>query len=195
LTIFLDDISLFKKIQTGNKESFDILFKKYYTPLCRYAVQFVKDNSIAEELVQDVFIYLWNQREEINISKSIINYLYASTRYRAYTHFRKETNRKENEKIFSERIENDESAGNDENDFYEIAILINKAIEELPDKCREIFVLSREKNLTYKQISEELNISVKTVENQMGIAFKKLRSSLSEKLKGKGFRMAMILMC
>ena len=104
MTIFLDDISLFKKIQTGNKESFDILFKKYYTPLCRYAVQFVKDNSIAEELVQDVFIYLWNQREEINISKSIINYLYASTRYRAYTHFRKETNRKENEKIFSERI-------------------------------------------------------------------------------------------
>jgi DNA-directed RNA polymerase specialized sigma24 family protein len=107
LTIFLDDISLLKKIQTGSKESFDILFKKYYTPLCRYAVQFVKDNSIAEE-----------------------------------------------------------STVSDEKYFYEIAIAINKAIVELPNKCREIFVLSREKNLTYKQISEELNISIKAVENQ-----------------------------
>jgi len=194
LTHFLDDIPLFKKIQTGNKESFDILFKKYFTPLCRYTVQFVKDYSIAEELVQDVFISLWNQREEIKISKSIASYLFTSARYRSYTHFRKETSRKENEKIFCEGLENDESAVNDEKDFYEIAVVINKAIEELPDKCKEIFVLSREKNLTYKQISEELNISVKTVENQMGIAFKKLRSSLSEKLKGEGFRMAMILL-
>ena len=194
MTHFLDDISLFEKIQTGNKESFDILFKKYFTPLCRYTVQFVKDYSIAEELVQDVFIYFWNQREEIKISKSIASYLFTSARYRSYTHFRNETSRKENEKIFCEGLENDESAVNDEKDFYEIAVVINKAIEELPDKCKEIFVLSREKNLTYKQISEELNISVKTVENQMGIAFKKLRSSLSEKLKGEGFRMSMILL-
>lgn len=194
MTHFLDDISLFEKIQTGNKESFDVLFKKYFTPLCRYTVQFVNDFSIAEELVQDVFISFWNQREEIKISNSIASYLFTSVRYRSYTHFKKETSRKENEKIFCEGLENDESAENDDNDFYEIAVVINKAIEELPDKCREIFVLSRQKKLTYKQISEELNISVKTVENQMGIAFKKLRSSLSEKLKGEGFRMAMIVL-
>ena len=190
----IDDISLFKQIQSNNKSAFDILFRKYYTPLCRYAVQILRDPDESEETVQDIFVNLWTHRAQLNITKSLASYLFTSVRYRAFTFYRKESARKEHEKAFADGLDQTDIIISDEPDHYDVSIILNEAIEKLPDKCREIFTMSREQHLTYKQIAEQLDISIKTVETQMGIAFKKLRKELSSKLNREKLSLVLLVL-
>ena len=171
------DKILFLQIGQGNKSAFDTLFEKYYTRLCRFAYSFTKSVELAEEAVQNTFVKLWLQRNSIEITTSVVSYLFTAVRNHALNELKKITVRRSYESEYAENKTVEYLVGQNikEGKFRNS---VNKAVERLPEKCREIFQLSRNDGLTYDEIAEYLKISKKTVENQMGIAFKKLREIL-----------------
>ncbi len=177
MTQLLDNF--YNALQNNNHKVFDQLFMDYYVNLCRFAYTYLKDREASEEIVQEIFISLWEYRESININTSIRAYLYTSVKNRSLNYLRNEKTRIGHENEFaSEQV----SKVNELINFCEheeLHTLINDSINDLPKQCRNIFNLSRNEGLTYNDIAHQLNLSPKTVENQMGIALKKLRSKLA----------------
>ena len=132
--------------------------------------------DLSRSLVQEVFVDLWTKRERITLKYSIKSYLYNAVRNRSVDYLRAA---KKSVKLsaVSDQLQ---TSFTDPVEEAELADQINKSINELPEKCKEVFVLCRIEGLKYSQIAEKLNISVKTVEMQMGIALKKLRDKLSD---------------
>lgn len=168
-----------QELQRGNKQLFNQLFTDYYVNLCRFAYTYVKDNDISEEIVQEVFIALWEQRAAFSINTSVRSFLYTSVKNRSLNHIRNSKTRIRHEDEFAKEQDSKVSHIINFCEQEELSHLIDTAISELPDQCRTIFEMSRNQNLTHSQIAQQLNISQKTVENQMGIALKKLRTKLS----------------
>jgi RNA polymerase sigma-70 factor (ECF subfamily) len=164
-----------------DKKKFDQIFKENYADLCKFTYTFIQDKSITEDVVQEIFVKFWNKRKSIHHLSNIKSYLLTSAKYASIDYLRKNINSKyiniedaqhELEPIESEFLKHD---------IDEIKQEINNAIDQLPAKCRAIFLLSREAKLTYSEISEELDISRKTVENQISIAIKKIRDQMKTK--------------
>ena len=173
----ITDPDIFRRIREGDEAAFSTLFDAYYTPLCFFANQYMKDMDRSRSLVQQVFVDFWIKREKTAPVRSVKSYLYQSVKNRCIDWLRKA---KKSEEI-SERIENQSQMPfRDLVAEAEINGHINASINQLPEKCREIFLLCRFEGLKYGEIAEKLGISVKTVEMQMGIALKKLRDSLSD---------------
>lgn len=162
------------------KDGFERLFKAKYNPLCAFASGIIKDSDAAEEIVQEVFVKLWAQRDKIDVSASISSYLYSAVRNAALNAIKhlqvKEAYKKQNkiERDNAENVISDALIGS------ELEQKINVAISRLPSERKKIFLLSRTEGLKYKEIAEKLEISVKTVENQMGKALASLRNELAE---------------
>jgi RNA polymerase sigma-70 factor (ECF subfamily) len=170
----LPDEKLLLLLQQGRKDAFESLFRKYYHPLWRYSVKFVRDSNEAEEIVQEFFIYLWEKKATLTLPDSVPVYLHVAIKNRCLNHLKK--------KIHAHSpIEEQADARHYEPNHMETEELtqgIEEAINRLPEKCRIIFLLSRQSQFSYKEIAEQLSISVKTVESQMGIALKKLKEHL-----------------
>lgn len=142
-----------------------------------------------------VYVYFWSQKEEIHIETSIKSYLLKASKNKSLNYLRNEKNRLAiHEKLANESATSYEIPEDREDDFHKQAI-IEKAVSSLPVKCREIYILSKEKKLTYKEISNELGISTKTVENQMGIALKKLRELLKPYYEELFILFLMVVVC
>jgi len=173
-----DDNQLFLLVKQNDRSAFDSIFRKYYVQLCRFAYRFLFSQELAEEIVQDVFVRLWLQKNQINISNSLLAYLYTAVRNQSLNEIKKNRihnfHLKESYKNQSLTEEINQENHNDER----LKKALDEACRSLPPKCREIFELSRKDGLTYEEIAEYLCVSKKTVENQMGIAFHKLRQQL-----------------
>lgn len=169
-------------MQKQNLQRFDQLFNQYYTNLCRFCFTYVKDNYLAEEIVQEVFITFWEKMGALEITISERSFLYTSVRNRALNYLRDSTTRMKHESTFAEEQSQKVEYPSYEWDKNHMETSIQQAIAELPEKCRQIFELSRNNNLTYRQIADQLDISPKTVENQVSIAIKKLKERLAEYL-------------
>ncbi len=173
------DIELFLKLQEGDERAFKVLFQKYYSAMCLFARQYLKDHEMAEEAVQDMFVRIWEKKQSLHIETSVKNYLFRAVRNHCL-------NQIQHEKIksqYASRVQDSAVQDIDPDQFYiEVNLLerIEKSINSLPPKRQEIFRMSREQGLKYKEIAENLNISVKTVEAQMGLALKILREELKE---------------
>lgn len=153
------DLKLFEKAKAGNKSSYKILFEKYYPALVRFAFLYVKDEDISEEIVQAFFVQFWIKKEQVKIKSSLKSYLYRSVRNRALNYNR---DKKDELKIYSDLnlIDKTERKEDDHQfDYNYLEAKVKSAIDSLPEKCKKIFVLSREDNLTYKEIAERLDIS------------------------------------
>lgn len=157
-------------------EKFDLFFNDYYTNLCRFALTFVDSEPIAEEIVQEVFIYLWEKRENIEIKSSIRAYLYMATKNAALKYKKAGTIRRKHEDNYA--LQKEFTEEQDVFDEKELTELLHTAIDKLPEKCKAIFKLKYYEKLSYKEIAEKLNISPKTVDNQVGIAIKKITEIL-----------------
>lgn len=174
-----EDIHIFEAIRHDDRHAFEQLFRESYRPLTAYAFRFVCDLPAAENIVQDVFLKLWQNRHELVITTSLVHYLFRSVRNHSLNHLNKV-------KIRSEYIRMQvagEIGHEDYSAFYPEIGLLNKietAISALPEKRQEIFRLAREDGLKYREIAERLDISIKTVETQMTLALKQLRESLKE---------------
>lgn len=169
----------YQDVKAGNKESFNKLFEDYYVNLCRFAYTYVRDSDIAEEIVQETFITIWEKRRYLEITTSIRSFLYSSVKNRSLNHIRNEKTRIDHENEFAREQSAKVAQLINLCEREELSQLIDQAINELPGQCKTIFELSRNENLTYNEIAQQLNISPKTVENQMSIALKKLRHKLS----------------
>jgi RNA polymerase sigma-70 factor (family 1) len=156
-------------------------FYKYYEPLCKYAFTIVKEPHSCEDIVQETFLRVWEKKQNLIGSEELTWYLYTAIRNNCLSFLDKRQKTVLGDFNGREIIETPGErpvAGTNETDY---DTLLKKALENLPPKCREVFVLSRVSNLTYKQISESLGISIKTVENQMGKALKILRAYIRQK--------------
>ncbi len=173
-----NDKELTRKICKGDSTAFEKLFYQYCQNLINFAYRFAKDTQIAENIVQDVFLKIWQNREQLEPSKNIKIYLYTAVKNRALKLQRHiEVERHYTENIngtnFSTPTPEDKKIQN------EIEESICQAITQLPEKAGIIFSMNRFDNLTYKEIAKIQNISIKTVETQMGRALKFLRNQLS----------------
>ena len=153
------------------------LFEQHFEPLCRFLAYYTTDHMMIEDVVQDVFVNMWEKRDELQI-ESVKTYLYASARNRMLNSIREE---KRQNTLLEQWVQSEmeKKRGEECFDIDEFTQRVEIAIDNLPDKCRKIFNLSKKRNLTYRQIAGQLDISVKTVETQMGIALRKIREQLS----------------
>ncbi len=160
-----------------NVNTFEKLYDEFYSPLCLFANKYLGDLDLSRSLVQELFVDLWLKREKLAIREPVKFYLYKAVRNRAIDHLRKSNRNVKLSEVSDSKLS---SPFEDKLEEAELNARINQSINELPEKCREIFLLCRFEGLKYSQIAEKLNISVKTVEMQMGIALKKMKDKLSD---------------
>ncbi|MEN6457201.1 MAG: RNA polymerase sigma-70 factor [Prolixibacteraceae bacterium] len=175
-----DELFIAQKMIEGDRNAFRYFFEKYYTDLCNFVNLYVHDTVLAEEIVEDIFVYFWENKGHLRLTHSVKSYLFSASKYRSLNEIRNQNTRKRI--LQGLKITNVDDQANHE-EFYldteEFRSVLNAAIEDLPPKCKEIFLLCKVKNLSHREIAEKLNISAKTVENQITIALKKLRTSLA----------------
>jgi len=174
-----EDKELYLKLKGGDEEAFQTLFLKYYSAMCRFANQLLNDRELAEEIAQDMFVKIWEKRAFLNIETSVKHYFFRSVRNHCLNHIQHEKIKKQ---YANKIMESAHQEINTEQYYLEIDLVkrIEKSIASLPPKRMEIFRLSREHGLKYKEIADKLGISVKTVEAQMGLALKYLREDLKD---------------
>ncbi len=152
------------------------MFRTHYASLVGYALRMTKDQALAEDLVQQMFVSLWVKREETEVTSNVKSYLLRSVHNHCLNHFK---HLKVREAHASEEIHRaDTSEAHDSLEQAELSERVNELIAQLPEQCRKVFLLSRHDGKKYKEIAEELDISVKTVENQMGKALRIMREGL-----------------
>jgi len=168
------------KLNQGDAKAFECLFKLYYTRLTLFANKYLNDIAAAEEIVSDLFVMLWESGHEINFNGNLSSYLFKCVQNKClnYLKHQKVENLYVNYLLKNQLL--DETIRSAESPYLEkeMAQQINIALESLPDKCREIFMMSRFEHLKYKEIASKLSLSPKTVERQIGIALDKLRRLL-----------------
>jgi RNA polymerase sigma-70 factor, ECF subfamily len=170
---------LFEKIKTGDEKAFETIFRHYYPHLCLYATQLLKNDSAAEEIVQELFLRVWEKRKETEIETSLKNYLFRAVKNHCLNYIKhNKIKRNYSQKILAE-TESVTPSDNFETQT-ELFQKIEESIAELPEKRQEIFRLNRQEGLKYREIADKLNISIKTVETQMGLAIKTLREKLRD---------------
>ena len=168
-------------MKLGNSKAYDFLMNSFYQKLCGYAYTLSHDHAAAEDIVQDVFVKVWSNKKQINTSFSIKSYLYKSVYNEFINQYRKNKPVFFLEKKYLESV--DLVVENTRENLDDLLQLVDKQINELPPKCREIFLLNKKEGLTHLEISEYLNISTKTIEGHMTRAFKILRNKLHSKVK------------
>ncbi len=175
----LTDQQLVQLIQGGDKKAFDALYGRYWRKLYGLAYRKLHSRELAEELVQDLFISLWAKRESLQITASVGAYLGMAVRYMVIKFFQKERVHHQYEQTAALEPAYANTT-EDEVLFHDLQEVIEQEINKLPEKCREVFQLSRHDNLSGKEISHKLHLSEKTVENHIGKALRLLRLSLKD---------------
>lgn len=173
------DLELWKGIQKENRLALNTLFAKYYQHLCTFSNTYLKHTQEAEEVVLDVFFNIWKQRHSLTITSSVKAYLFISTKNASLAAIRKRQPLFANTEdiLFSTNLL-------DRNDpeilmiTRELQQQIEMAIDRLPARCKQIFLMSRTEALSYREIAEILNIAEKTVENQIIKALALIRTHL-----------------
>lgn len=175
----LSDQDLIIRLRAGESTALDELFRRYYVDLCRTALRFVNDEQEAEDIVQNLFISLWEKRasQQENLG-SVGPYLRRAVRNRSLNYLRDQKRIPIDEGDVPETLAAKDFA-DDELTQDELRDRIHTAIDALPERCRLVFVMSKLEDMTHKEIAGALEISPKTVENQMTRAYRFLRASLS----------------
>lgn len=161
-------------------QQFQEVFEQYYNALCNYALTFLKEFSSSEDVVQEVFIKIWEKRKDMVTSDAIRFYLFTAVRNNCLTYLQK------GKKAGIVALHDFDAADTpppvleEEQPQTDYKAKLSEAMNQLPPKCREVFVLSRLSKQSYKEIADSLDISVKTVENQIGKALKILRAYAHE---------------
>ena len=172
------------------KENFDSIYINNFSRLFLFAKEYVLFDEEAENIVQDIFLMLWEKREALRVDVSLTAYLFTLVKNKCIDFLRHQMV----EQMYSENVKHEyneelnvklfalESFDHNFSSEEDIETLLRNAIDKLPERCRLIFIKSRIEGKKYKEIAEELNLSVNTVEGQISIALKKLREELKDYL-------------
>ncbi len=176
------------RIAAGDEQAYRELFTFYYSKLYRFALSFLKNSELAEEVVSDVFINIWRRREKITEIANLKLYLYVSAKNISFNYLNT-LNRQSMEQLEDVDVEIQSPFVDPEEAFItkEMNLRMKAAIESLPPRCKLIFTLVKEDRLSYKEVAGLLNLSVSTIENQVSIAIKKIASTINYSLKKKNF--------
>lgn len=176
-----DDQFWLENVRKGEERAFEILFKKYYFQLTRFAWRYVDSKAIAEELVQDLLATLWENREEWDMKneRTVRAYLYKSVKNLSLNYIKKKKIRDKYDSEWMEKKENPDFQFKETHREAQIREAISRAVEELPSRSKMTYKLHRYDGLTYEEIGEVMDVSVKTVESQMSRTLKILRERLS----------------
>ncbi len=172
--------NLVKRIRQGDEQAFEKLFCEYYYDLCSFAYQFTSCNERAKDLVQDVFLKIWNRRKEWKVHRSVKAYLLKAVRNSAINNINKRGHRSDVRETFSreilQHIKPPVDREFDKRD--ELVDQIWESVLTMSKRRRRVFILYHRHGLSYNEISEVLDISRKTVENHMGLALKDIRAQI-----------------
>ncbi|MDO5980828.1 RNA polymerase sigma factor [Flavivirga spongiicola] len=180
ITSLNSDKSLIDRLKIDDKKAFDYIYNVYYDKLCLYIFSFSSNDAIAEDIVQDILLKLWENRKNLNIHTSLKAYLYKSVYYTYIDHYR--LKRKRNDQLETIRMNAINNIVEKDDEFIEQKLVeLRAAIKELPPKGKEVFLLSKMQGYKYREIAETLNISINTVEVHMTKSLKFLRKRLIDK--------------
>ncbi len=172
-----DDEELFRQFQEGSWKAFKILFEAYSEQLYLYAAGFLGDREEARDIVQDAFVYLWENRKKITYTGSLYSYLLRSVKNSCIDY---KMHEKVKEKYIREMEYLQDEAEEVSDNFEESYKRLQKVIDSLPPKCKEIFVLGCVEGYSYKEVATRLGVSVNTVKTQIKLAYKKVKSELEK---------------
>ncbi len=175
---FKDDHDAMLQLAEGNLDAYRFLFDHHFSDLCNFLMIYLHSKELSEDIALEIFTFIWEKRQTLQINTNFKSFLFAAAKNKAITLYKKE-----HQKIFTQ-IENVESVmPNDSSSQFimennELRGLINDAIFKLPEKCRQVYLMAWEENMSYNEIAAQLGLSPKTIENHVGIALQKLRESL-----------------
>jgi RNA polymerase sigma-70 factor (ECF subfamily) len=175
-------VSLYQNLSP--EEKVELLFRKYYAPLCKSLYRTLHNASFAEDIVQEVFLKVWDMRQTLQMDEGIQSYLYRAS-YNTALNFLKQQKQKQAVDIDTLEVALPGSETPEKHlSLLETEADILKAIDLLPAKTKLVFSMSRFEEMSYKEIADHLDISIKSVEKHMGIALQRLRENLKEYLVG-----------
>lgn len=172
------DAILWARIQSGDATAFEVLFRAHHPGMCAFARRMVGSADIAEDLVQEVFLYVWRHRDSVQMRTTARVYLYSALRHGALRYFRHERVVQRHMPETLSLFDRSPRQADANMLSAETLGLIRAAIGRLPERCRLVYTLHREQGLTYAEIAEVMQTSPKTVDVQMGRALKALRRAL-----------------
>ena len=170
----LTDIQLMNAIRVGDFDAFRLLFERYYSPLCNFANLRLQDNFIAEDVVQEFFTKVWEDRARIKFTGSIRSYLYTAIKNRSLNRLNAEMNRRKYTGDFR-RLQNEQITDIDL-ELEEFRNYLFGCIEKLPPRCKAVFEKSRFEELKQQEIASAMEISIKTVKAQIGKALRLIKA-------------------
>ncbi len=167
--------------EKDDKQAFQLLYNKYWEKLYSIAVLKVHDENEVSDIVQDLFVTVWIKRKELNINTHVDLYLYRAIKNRITNYYKKKylTIEKLNQLSINTSGKTDADAEGICS-FKEVELIINKELESMPDKMKQVFLLSRDEQLSSKKISEMLSLSDQTVRNQISKAIKRIKITLEK---------------
>ncbi len=176
MQVHYTDGELLELLKGDPDKAIELLFRQYYSYVCKMVYQVVPEANVAEDLAQDIFFEMWRRKDQLNIT-SIRAYLRRAALNRTLNYLRNRKIKWDDELSFPEQ-ESRETPTQESVETAELEQMIEAAIDQLPERCRAVFLLSRFEELSHQEIADELDISVKTVENQITKALKYLRKAL-----------------
>ena len=174
----ITDEKLIAAIGNDDYTSYNKLFVRYYSRLCCYVYRLLGEKEDAEDVVQDLFLTLWNNRKKIAIGENVSGYLYKMARNLALNHIRTQTNYKT---VLENREEQLSYYEENPLETEEFRMALYDCINLLPGRCKEVLLLHRVKGLKQKEIADQLSISVKTIKNQIWASLQRLTKCLEVK--------------
>jgi RNA polymerase sigma-70 factor (family 1) len=174
----LSDIELIRRLKNDDRKVFTEIYKRYAASLAGFAASKLYNLEDARDILHDLFVKLWEERSSIIITGSLESYLYAAIRYRIIDKIRRNVTRQKYD-VMLEELSSLYAPGIEEHiDAKELQQLLDRSLENLPPRTKEIYLLSRNKHLTVTEIAGQLGLSEQTVKNQLTTALKHLRQSM-----------------
>ena len=187
MDVYNDEKTLIKAISCGNKDAFEYIFKRYYQRLTGFGRRYIQDTEVVQDIVQDCFAVLWEKHSSVSVlSVSVSSFLFAMVRNGCLNHIKHE------QVIQRYEIEYQSFAEGEERLYHidfglevehkllyeELKEKITQVVDQLPERCREVFIRIREEKQSYAQVAEELGISTKTVDAQLQKATGRLKEMI-----------------
>lgn len=172
------DKQLFSAIIEGDRNAFECLFQKYYTVLCDYSWTYLDGKGEAEDAVQDVFVYIWNNRKSIHMQDSVRGYLFSAVKHRVLNMLKHKAIERSHSRLLTEFWEDLSKSEYSEEEQLQLE-QIRSILQNLPPQCRTVFMKSCLEGKKYREIAEELQISVNTVKYHILRAYREIREKVT----------------